>query len=103
MLQPHLNAATVIRRVANRHNRRPETKAAMTLAAALLVSAKVDVEWNLIVDGEPYLQPWADDEALARECLNWTDGTVVNRIRITVPPMVEDWTSLPDPTAEESA
>lgn len=93
ILQPHINAATVIQRVAKRANRKPETRAALMLAAALLLRSEVKVEWNLIEpDGEPWLQPWSDDEQWLRaESSRRSDWLLVSRIRVTTAPLVEDY------------
>jgi len=93
-LLPHINAAEAIAEIAADKRRRTQTRAALTLAAALIASAELKIEWNLIVDGEPYLQPWTEDEELVRDYLRSSapdSGAVVNRIRISTPDIVEEW------------
>lgn len=55
------------------------------------------VEWNVLNNGEPYLQPWTEDEDEARSYSNDVTGPLVSRTRtrFRFPDYVTDWTEAP--------
>lgn len=58
------------------------------------------IEWNVLDNGEPYLQPWTEDEDEARSYLRHVTGPPVCRARVRYNDYVGPWfTDAPTPTA----
>lgn len=55
------------------------------------MTGKTTVEWNVLDNGEPYLQPWTEDEWEARSYSNVVTGPLVCRARVRYDDYVSDW------------
>lgn len=60
------------------------------------------IEWNVLDHGDPYLQPWTEDENEARSYSNVVTGPLVYRTRTRYPDRVGETTEHTDTDADDA-